>query len=161
MDTSTKSQHPQTPHGTNDLPLPGGGFIWSIDMLSHLIRQRINKLLAPLNLTFPKYAAMTMLEHTPNLTNADLARACHVRPQTMNSMVRDMMNEGYLHQEKMPDHGLKLIYTLTPKAQTLLTEAHEIVASVENGLIEEISPDRVHMLKRMMAATLGRLDNTT
>lgn len=136
------------------------GFIWSIDLLSHLIRQRINRLLAPLQLTFPKYAAMTVLEARPGTTNAELARACRVRPQTMNTMVRDMMAEGYLAQKKMPDHGLKLLYTLTPKAQQLLHTAHTTVASLEAELITEISPQRVEMLQRMMQGTLTRLEQT-
>lgn len=134
------------------------GFIWSIDLLSHLVRQRINKLLAPLHLTFPKYAALTVLQSNPGMTNADLARACRVRPQTMNSMVKDMMNEGHVTQEKMPGHALKLLYTLTPQAQALLEKAHVVVATLENELVEELRPEHVVMLQRLMGSTLVRLE---
>lgn len=134
------------------------GFIWSIDLLSHLVRQRINRLLSPLQLTFPKYAAMTVLEARPGLTNAELARACRVRPQTMNTMVKDMMKEGHVLQEKMPSHKLKLLYTLTPQAQTLLQQAHTTVASLEADLVTEINPGHVEMLQKMMQGTLTRLE---
>lgn len=136
------------------------GFIWSIDLLSHLVRQRINRLLAPLQLTFPKYAAMTVLESRPGLTNAELARACQVRPQTMNTMVKDMMKEGHVSQEKQPDHRLKLLYTLTPQALALLQQAHATVELLEGELVTEISPERVQMLQRMMQGTLTRLEQT-
>lgn len=136
------------------------GFIWSIDLLSHLVRQRINRLLAPLQLTFPKYAAMTVLESRPGLTNAELARACQVRPQTMNTMVKDMMKERHVSQEKQPDHRLKLLYTLTPQALALLQQAHATVELLEGELVTEISPERVQMLQRMMQGTLTRLEQT-
>lgn len=135
------------------------GFIWAIDLLSHLVRQRINGLLVPLSLTFPKYCALRVLEEKPALTNAELARACRVRPQTMNSIVRDLQEEGLLEQSTTPEHSLKLIYRLTPQAERVLKEAHRVVAALEHQFIVTLSEEKVREMQIMMAGTLQRLES--
>jgi len=133
------------------------GFIWSIDLLSHLVRQQINALLAPLALTFPKYSALKAIEDKQALTNADLARACLVRPQTMNSVVRDLESVGLIVASASPEHSLKILYSLTPQAQALLVQAHAIVQGLENAFLVGLGEDKVREMQDMMANTLARL----
>ena len=133
------------------------GFIWSIDLLAHLVRQQINALLAPLGLTFPKYSALKAIEEKQALTNADLARACLVRPQTMNSIVRDMESAGLIAAESDPDHSLKILYRLSPKGQHLLREAHMIVRGLEELFLIGLGEAKVREMQDMMANTLARM----
>ena len=137
------------------------GFIWSIDLLSHLVRQQVNALLAPIGLTFPKYSALKALQSVQALTNADLARACMVRPQTMNSMVRDLEGAGLISPSSAPDHSLKILYTLTPQAQELLAHAHHIVQALENQFLIGLGPEKVAEMQAMMDNTLARLQQGT
>lgn len=133
------------------------GFIWSIDLLSHLVRQQINALLAPLGLTFPKYSALKAIEDKQALTNADLARSCLVRPQTMNSVVRDLQAAGLISAAAAPDHNLKILYSLTPQAEELLTQAHAIVQGLENAFLVGLGEAKVQEMQEMMQNTLARL----
>ncbi len=133
------------------------GFIWSIDLLSHLVRQQINALLAPLGLTFPKYSALKAIEDERALTNADLARACLVRPQTMNSVVRDLQAAGLISAAAAPDHNLKILYSLTPQAQEVLAQAHAIVQGLENAFLVGLGEAKVQEMQDMMQNTLGRM----
>ena len=133
------------------------GFIWSIDLLSHLVRQQINALLAPLGLTFPKYSALKAIEDKQALTNADLARSCLVRPQTMNSVVRDLQAAGLISAAAAPDHNLKILYSLTPQAKELLTQAHAIVQGLENAFLVGLGEAKVQEMQEMMQNTLARL----
>ena len=133
------------------------GFIWSIDLLSHLVRQQINALLAPLGLTFPKYSALKAIEDKQALTNADLARSCLVRPQTMNSVVRDLQAAGLISAAAAPDHNLKILYSLTPQAKELLTQAHAIVQGLENAFLVGLGEAKVQEMQEMMQNTLTRL----
>ena len=133
------------------------GFIWSIDLLSHLVRQQINALLAPLGLTFPKYSALKAIEDKQALTNADLARSCLVRPQTMNSVVRDLQAAGLISAAAAPDHNLKILYSLTPQAKELLTQAHAIVQGLENAFLVGLGEAKVQEMQEMMQGTLSRL----
>ncbi len=133
------------------------GFIWSIDLLSHLVRQQINALLAPLGLTFPKYSALKAIEDKQALTNADLARSCLVRPQTMNSVVRDLQAAGLISAAAAPDHNLKILYSLTPQAKELLAQAHAIVQGLENAFLVGLGEAKVQEMQEMMQNTLARL----
>ena len=133
------------------------GFIWSIDLLSHLVRQQINALLAPLGLTFPKYSALKAIEDKQALTNADLARSCLVRPQTMNSVVRDLQAAGLISAAAAPDHNLKILYSLTPQAKELLAQAHAIVQGLENAFLVGLGEAKVQEMQDMMQNTLARL----
>ena len=133
------------------------GFIWSIDLLSHLVRQQINALLAPLGLTFPKYSALKAIEDKQALTNADLARSCLVRPQTMNSVVRDLQAAGLISAAAAPEHNLKILYSLTPQAKELLTQAHAIVQGLENAFLVGLGEAKVQEMQEMMQNTLARL----
>ena len=133
------------------------GFIWSIDLLSHLVRQQINALLAPLGLTFPKYSALKAIEDKQALTNADLARSCLVRPQTMNSVVSDLQAAGLISAAAAPDHNLKILYSLTPQAKELLAQAHAIVQGLENAFLVGLGEAKVQEMQEMMQNTLARL----
>ena len=133
------------------------GFIWSIDLLSHLVRQQINALLAPLGLTFPKYSALKAIEDKQALTNADLARSCLVRPQTMNSVVRDLQAAGLISAAAAPDHNLKILYSLTPQAKELLAQANAIVQGLENAFLVGLGEAKVQEMQEMMQNTLARL----
>ena len=133
------------------------GFIWSIDLLSHFVRQQINALLAPLGLTFPKYSALKAIEEKQALTNADLARACLVRPQTMNSVVRDLEAAGLISAAAAPDHNLKILYSLTPQAQALLVHAHAIVQGLENAFLVGLGEAKVQEMQDLMQNTLARM----
>ena len=135
----------------------GPNFIWSIDLLSHLMRQFVNSLLAPLDLTFPKYMALKRLQKQEAMTNADLARACLVRPQTMNSIVRDLSQQGLLDQTAAPDRALKLIYTLTPKATDLLTQADFVMGMLEAQFTHGLGAEKIDEMHNMLADTLQRL----
>ena len=133
------------------------GFIWSIDLLSHLVRQQINALLAPLGLTFPKYSALKAIEDKQALTTADLARSCLVRPQTLNSVVRDLQAAGLISAAAAPDHNLKILYSLTPQAKELLAQAHAIVQGLENAFLVGLGEAKVQEMQEMMQNTLARL----
>ena len=92
------------------------GFIWSIDLLSHL-----------------------------------------VRPQTMNSVVRDLQAAGLISAAAAPDHNLKILYSLTPQAKELLAQAHAIVQGLENAFLVGLGEAKVQEMQEMMQNTLARL----
>ncbi len=133
------------------------GFIWSIDLLSHLVRQQINALLAPLGLTFPKYAALRVLEEEAGLTNAAIARACLVRPQTMNAVIRDLHHAGLVASTGDPEHSLKILYSLTPQGEELLGQAHAIVQALEGLFLVGLGEEKVQEMQMLMENTLERI----
>lgn len=142
---------------TSSRPRMNTGFIWSIDLLSHMVRQQINALLHPLGLTFPKYAALRVLQQQPKLTNAAIARACLVRPQTMNAMVRDLEQVGLISGASDPEHSLKILYQLTPHGEELTGQADTIVRALENIFLIGLGEEKIQEMHTMLANTLERM----
>lgn len=63
--------------------------------VSAALRSEITAALAPLNLPFPQYVCMRVLSKNPGWSNADLARAIDVTPQSMNTICRLCRTPGW------------------------------------------------------------------
>jgi DNA-binding MarR family transcriptional regulator len=117
-----------------------------------LLRQRMDAVLRPFGLTTPQYAALSAIELAPGISNAALARAAFVTPQTMQGIVANLEREGLIERSADPAHGRRLRTMLTPSGRTAMSRAHEAVSHVEAAMIGRLSDDEATML----AALLGR-----
>ena len=75
----------------------------------------------------------------------------------MNSVVRDLQAAGLISAAAAPDHNLKILYSLTPQAEELLTQAHAIVQGLENAFLVGLGEAKVQEMQEMMQNTLARL----
>jgi DNA-binding MarR family transcriptional regulator len=106
----------------------------------HALRQTMDDSLRPLGLTTPQYAALAAVEETPGSSGAELARRCFVTPQTMNEIVRNLLDRGLLVRRGNP-RGAKVIpLSLSPKGRALWKGAHQTVGEVEERMIEPLNP---------------------
>jgi DNA-binding MarR family transcriptional regulator len=110
------------------------------------LRGRMDEALRPLGLSTPQYAALTALEAQPGLSNAELARAGFVTPQTMNAIVAGLAGGGLVERRPHPSHGRVLTTELTPRGAKLLAEAHPRVAEIEQRMTAPLSPEQRHQL---------------
>src|SRR5262245_25305103 len=69
----------------------------------------------PAGLTVPQYSALFLLEQSPGISAAALARACRVTPQTMTTVMRNLEARGLIERSQHPWHRNVL--------ETRLTEA--------------------------------------
>src|SRR5262245_35374586 len=86
--------------------------------------------LRELGLTTAQYAALGVLETAPGISNAALARACFVTPQTMNEIVQSLHARGWVEREPHPVHGRILQLDLTELGRRRLTLAHQLIETV-------------------------------
>ena len=75
----------------------------------------------------------------------------------MNSVVRDLEAAGLIQAASVPDHSLKILYSLTPQAQQVLSHAHAIVQGLENAFLVGLGEAKVQEMQEMMQGTLSRL----
>jgi len=105
----------------------------------HALRQTMDGSLRPLGLTTPQYAALAAVEEAPGGSGAELARHCFVTPQTMNEIVRSLLERGLLVRMGKP-HGTKVIpLSLSPRGRALLKGAHRAVGDVEQRMLESLN----------------------
>jgi DNA-binding MarR family transcriptional regulator len=109
-----------------------------VKRVQQLLRNRIDELLKPIGLTTAQYAALSALEDAPNLSNAALARACFVTPQTMIEILQGLLKAGLIERHTHPEHGRILQTELTALGRAKLSSAHAVVNSVEVTMLADI-----------------------
>ena len=68
--------------------------------------------------TLTQYAVLTTLDEEPGLSNADLARRAFVTPQTMNQVLRELEQKGWVTRHPHPGHARILQADLAHHRQT-------------------------------------------
>lgn len=116
------------------------------------IRHRMDDELRHLNLSISQYAALNALERSDQLSNADLARACFVTPQTMQQLVKGLEREGWITRQAHPEHGRIIQTRLAAPGHAVLDQAHRLVKVIEETMLEGLSEQS----RRQLAADLKR-----
>lgn len=94
--------------------------------------------LRPLALTTPQYSVLSALEVEAGISNARLARAAFVTPQTMHGLLTNLERAELIARDADPGHGRILRTQLTERGQQVLTDAHEKVAVIEASMMASI-----------------------
>jgi len=81
-------------------------------------------------LTVSLYATLVNVVDEPGRSNADLARAAFVTPQTMNLLLRDLEARGLVERTHHPQHGRVL--------QARPTDAGRRTAESATGQVDEV-----------------------
>ena len=113
--------------------------------VQQLLRNKMDRALASIDLTTPQYAVLAELEQFPGLSNADLARKSFVTPQTMNLIVQKLEERGLLQRSVSESNGRVLKTVITAKGLELLSRAHEQVFMVEREVFGKLTRQRAAM----------------
>jgi DNA-binding MarR family transcriptional regulator len=105
----------------------------------HALRQMMDASLRPLGLTTPQYAALAVLEEAPSMSGAELARRCFVTPQTMNEIVRGLLDRSLLVRGVGPRGARDIPLSLSPKGRALLKGAHRAADEAEDRMLESLT----------------------
>jgi len=125
---------------------------YALKRAQHALRTRMDESLRHLGLSAPRYAVLTAVEIEPGLSNARLARAAFVTPQTMQGILANLERDGLLIREADPAHGRILRSRLTAHGREVLAQAHRIADEVEGVMVESVGAGEAARL----AATLSR-----
>jgi DNA-binding MarR family transcriptional regulator len=109
----------------------------------HALRTTMDAALAEIGLTTPQYAALLALEQLDTASNAELARACFVTPQTMHIMLRGLERDGLVERSPHPTHGRIVRTALTPAGHTRLADARPRAAAIDQQMLAGLSPPQV------------------
>lgn len=123
------------------VPSAGVGMRGEAGHLAYLLRQasaavrlELDRALAPLELTLPQYAVLTMIANYAAPSGAELARLAMLTPQTVNLITRNLLRRRAIVQVKHETHGRILKLQPTRAGEVLLKKARTQVAEVEARL---------------------------
>jgi len=114
-------------------------FGYLIKGVQQAIRRSMDDVLRSLDLSMSQYSTLSALGQSDQLSNAELARACFVTPQTMIQLIKTLERQGWIERQPDPDHGRIIQTRLTDSGQALLSQAHERVNSIESKMLSGIN----------------------
>ena len=123
------------------------------------LRAAMEPALRELGLTPAGYAALAVLEQSPRVSSAELARRSFVTAQTMGGVLAGLEREGLVERRAHPQHGRILETGLTEAGRSLVAEAHLRVSAIEELMLDDLgAEERGQMLDllRRCSASLER-----
>jgi DNA-binding MarR family transcriptional regulator len=129
-----------------------------IKTVHQAIRSELDAALRLRGLTLPQVAVLVRLRHSPGASNADLARAAFVSPQSMAEVVQAMGDKGWITRSADPDNARVLRTTLTRSGSDMLRVGAAEIANVEGRLTGALKAGEEARLRDMLercAAALG------
>ncbi|MBW7883480.1 MAG: MarR family transcriptional regulator [Caldilineaceae bacterium] len=122
------------------------------------LRLAMDEVLRSIGLTTPQYAALAILEESPGISNAELARRAFVTPQTMHQIIFALERAGYVEREQHPHHGRIQQACLTAGGQVVLEQSHEVVDDVEQRLLASLEAEEIPQLQSILQRCIAGLE---
>ncbi|MFT3888199.1 MAG: MarR family transcriptional regulator [Arachnia sp.] len=107
-----------------------------------VLRARMDDTLRPLGLTTPQYSSLDAIGRHPGASNSEIARRVFVTRQTMNTLLRGLQEKGLIERATSPEVGRALPVQLTPEGRRVLSEATELIAAIEQTMVDALGPDQ-------------------
>jgi DNA-binding MarR family transcriptional regulator len=123
--------------------------IYLVARLDRLVRSQLAEVLEPFELSVPQYTLLSVIEHRPGLSNAQLARRSYITAQAMHQVVNGLEERGLIVRRVSPDHGRIQLTELTDEGLALLKACDEEVNLIEErvfGGLGEKGEDRLRAL---------------
>ena len=141
--------------------VPRSGVDWigyNLKITQHRLRQRLDVELARLGITAPQNAVLLAVAGNPRISNAELARAAFVTPQTMQGILVNLERAGLISRSPHPEHGRVIMTELTKAGQKAVAEGAKAADAVERQMLSMLSTEEARLLCELLkrcAAALG------
>lgn len=109
--------------------------LYAVKQVELAVRAHLDELLRPTGITALQYTALTVLDRRDGLTSAELARNSFVTPQAMRDLVTTLEKRELITRRHDPAHRRRLLITLTPTGQALLSDTRDDVAALEERML--------------------------
>ena len=127
-----------------------------ISLLERLMRNQISSRLAPLDITLQQYVTLLLLNSRGPMSNAELARASFITPQSANKVVKLLSEKDYVELHQNPSHRRILLIHLTKGGEKLFQRADDAVAAVEHQLLDGFAiEDRKQFQKLLIEGVIA------
>ncbi|MEK6310571.1 MULTISPECIES: MarR family transcriptional regulator [Curtobacterium] len=110
---------------------------WTVIRAARTLARRLGDVLAPLGLTPVEFGALVQLAAGGQLTQAELARAVGIRPQSATTLVAALADRGLLDRGSERGRGRPSRITLTSAGRALLAEAFPAVRASNSWFADD------------------------
>jgi len=123
------------------------------------LRNAMDEVLRPLQLTVPQYACLELLGQRPGLSNAELARGAFVTRQSMNAVLQGLEERGLVTRPAVAPRGRELPAALTHAGRDHLRTASAAIRGIEKKMCAGLTVAQQQALLDTLAACVRNLAN--
>ncbi|WP_426110868.1 MarR family winged helix-turn-helix transcriptional regulator [Pseudomonas sp. DSP3-2-2] len=141
---------------------PRSGVDWigyNLKIAQHRLRQRLDAELAQIGITAPQNAVLLAVAGNPQISNAELARAAFVTPQTMQGILVNLERGGLIVRSPHPKHGRVIMTDLTKAGQKAATDGAKAADAVERQMLSMLSAEEARLLCELLKRCAAALDD--
>lgn len=113
---------------------------YNLKRTQHRLRRRMDEALKACGLSTAQNAVLSALMSQPDMTNADLANAAFITPQSMQSVLAGLETAGYVVRRQDDRHGRRQLARLTPSGEDKALQGRQAAAQIEAALANAVSP---------------------
>lgn len=143
-------------------PAPRNAADWigyNLKITQHRLRLRLNAELAQLGITAPQNAVLLAVAGNPRISNAELARAAFVTPQTMQAILVNLQRSGLITRKSHPDHGRVIMTELTEAGLKAVADGAKAADAVEKQMLSTLSSEETRLLCELLKRCAAALDD--
>jgi len=122
--------------------------------LDRLVRSQLTDVLESFELSVPQYTLLSVLEHRPGLSNAQLARRSYITAQAMHQVVNSLEGRGLIERRVSPDHGRIQLTELTDDGVAVLKACDEEVTRLEERIFGGLGEEGEAQLRQLLQSAI-------
>ncbi len=126
--------------------------------VQHALHLCLDKELAEHSITMAQFSVLRALHLQPNSSNAELARASFVTPQTMIKILQGLEQAGLITRQ--PHHHNRRVITvqLTSAGEEKFAAGEDVVGTIETRMAKGLSVEDQHALRLMLSSCYDALE---
>ena len=122
-------------------------------------RGQMDERLRPEGVTTAQLVVLKAVQDEPGAFGAQLARACHVTPQSAQALLKSLEDGGWIIRTKDRVNDRILIAKLTPSGVKLLETGEKLARVIEKKLWDGVPDSGVEALTSTLARCLENLES--
>lgn len=140
-------------------PSSGEGWIgYSLKIAQHRLRQRLEAELAGTGVSASQNTVLLAIGDNPRISNASLARAAFVTPQSMQGMLVTLERDGFIVRTPHPEHGRIIMTELTKKGKAAARAGMIAAETVERQMLSGLTGDEAKLLGNLLQRCADALE---
>ncbi len=140
---------------------PSSGEAWigyTLKITQHRLRQRLEAELAGTGVSAAQNAVLLAIGDNPQISNASLARAAFVKPQSMQGMLVTLERDGFIVRTPHPEHGRIIMTELTEKGKAAAQAGIIAAETVERQMLAGLTGDEATLLSDLLQRCADALE---
>jgi DNA-binding MarR family transcriptional regulator len=116
---------------------PDGRMGYLLRQAHQALRGAIDEVAREAGITAPQYSILSVLDHEPGLSGADVARQSLLRTQSVNEILVVLERRGLVERHVDPDDRRRRRVDLTPDGRAVFAEVDARVRAIEERVFDE------------------------